>query len=545
MKANPEERMKHGYYKAVPVLLAAALIAGTAGGCGKKEEKTESTAETTAAPAPIYAHTDIVAAEETGSVLGRLPMEIPEVEPIPEYITNGTSHWAIPELQERLMELGFMDSDEPTDYYGSATESAVKKFQRQMGLKQDGVVGPETYDAIMADDAKYYTVKKDDDGDDVVMIQQRLYQLGYLATEDQITGHFGDKTLEAVIRLQENNNIEPDGLIGMRTVNLIYSDEVKANLLAFGEESELVLAAQKRLNELGYMTSKPDGKYGGDTAAAIKTFQRKNGIIMDGYLGPETRMVLLSSSALPNGLGLGDDGETVQRVQTLLAKWGYMPKSNISGYFGEITLKAVKNFQSRNGLSPDGLVGKQTIAKLSADKAKGPAPASSSSSSSHSSSSSSSSSAGSTSSSSSGSKTTAKAAVPAGSGVPDTSASGVSGSVGALLATARSKLGCPYVYGSKGPNSFDCSGFVYWCLNNTGVTQSYITSSGWAGVGKYTRISSYYDLRAGDIIVVSGHVGIISTDGYIIDASSSNGRVIERPLGSWWANHFIVGWRIF
>ena len=51
--------------------------------------------------------------------------------------------------------------------------------------------------------------------------------------------------------------------------------------------------------------------------------------------------------------------------------------------------------------------------------------------------------------------------------------------------------------------------------------------------------------QPGDIIVVSGHVGIISTDGNLIDASSSNGRVIERPLGSWWANNFIVGWRIF
>ena len=86
---------------------------------------------------------------------------------------------------------------------------------------------------------------------------------------------------------------------------------------------------------------------------------------------------------------------------------------------------------------------------------------------------------------------------------------------------------------------------MYWALNHAGVSQSYLTSSGWRGVGRYTRISNYGDLRAGDIIVVSGHVGIVAGGGEVIDASSSNGRVVRRSLSGWWANNFIVGWRIF
>lgn len=99
--------------------------------------------------------------------------------------------------------------------------------------------------------------------------------------------------------------------------------------------------------------------------------------------------------------------------------------------------------------------------------------------------------------------------------------------------------------GAKGPNTFDCSGFVYWCLNQVGVRQSYITSSGWRSVGRYTRISSFSNLRAGDIVVVSGHVGIVAGGGTVIDASSGNGKVVHRSLSSWWAKNFIVGWRIF
>ena len=103
-----------------------------------------------------------------------------------------------------------------------------------------------------------------------------------------VTGNFGDSTEAAVIKLQEVNGLTQDGTVGRQTLNLIYSDEVKANMLAYGEKSEVVLAAQKRLFELGYMTSTPDGAYGDDTSIAIKAFQSKNDLVVDGYLGPGT-----------------------------------------------------------------------------------------------------------------------------------------------------------------------------------------------------------------------------------------------------------------
>ena len=52
-------------------------------------------------------------------------------------------------------------------------------------------------------------------------------------------------------------------------------------------------------------------------------------------------------------------------------------------------------------------------------------------------------------------------------------------------------------------------------------------------------------LKAGDIIVVTGHVGIIGEDGTVIDASSSRQKIMHRPLSSWWSSRFICGWRIF
>ena len=218
----------------------------------------------------------------------------------------------------------------------------------------------------------------------------------------------------------------------------------------------------------------------------------------------------------------------------------------------------------KQGLKVDGMVGAKTLAMLTSDNPKKAASGmldganfntatNAGSSGGSTSSAGGSTSAGAAAASGGGAEASAGSGADAGSTqqttgsgtIPNTDANGVSSSVANLLAIARSKVGCPYVWGSKGPNSFDCSGFVNYVLNQAGVQQSYITSAGWRNVGKYTRIGSYNELRAGDIIVVNGHVGFISTGGYIIDASSSNGRVIERSLGSWWANHFIVGWRIF
>ncbi len=530
---------KLGIYGTLAAAIAVAGLIGTACskeasvGDAKVSSMTESIVIETTPIEITTAPESIPPLEPGGQLLPNIAITVPEVEPMPEYIRVGDRHSAVVNLQSRLMELGFMDSDEPTDYYGTQTERAVKIFQRQNRLAMDGIVGSATYDAIMDPAAKYYAVRKGDEGDDISQLQNRLYELGYLATADLITGNFGDSTEAAVLKLQEVNSLEADGMVGQKTMNLLYSDEIKANFLSYGEKSEVVLAAQERLKSLGYLMTEPDGAFGDDTAAALRQFQSRNDLIVDGYLGPSTRDVLNGSEAVPNGMRLGDQGDQVKKVQSLLSKYGYLNAANATGYYGEITEKAVKNFQKQNKLTQDGSVGVQTLAKLTGDNVKR-APAGSSSSSSGSSGSSRPSSGSSGGSSSGGSQGSS-----GGTTIKN------SGGVASLIAVAQSKVGCPYVWGAKGPNSFDCSGFVYWCLNQVGVKQSYLTSSGWRSVGRYTKITSFSNIQAGDIVVVKGHVGIAAGGGTVIDASSSNGRVVHRSLSSWWANNFICAWRIF
>lgn len=62
-------------------------------------------------------------------------------------------------------------------------------------------------------------------------------------------------------------------------------------------------------------------------------------------------------------LKYGSRGKDVTALQTKLKRWGYYTGS-VDGVFGPKTLSAVKYFQRKNGLTVDGIVGKQTAAAL-------------------------------------------------------------------------------------------------------------------------------------------------------------------------------------
>ena len=121
-----------------------------------------------------------------------------------------------------------------------------------------------------------------------------------------------------------------------------------------------------------------------------------------------------------------------------------------------------------------------------------------------------------------------------------------------MLDLAKTKKGAPYVYGSFGPNSFDCSGFAYWCykqinvkLKDSAYKQGYDTT--------YPQIS-YSNLQPGDLVFfntvddkdLSDHSGIYLGNGKFIHASSSAGKVIISSLRSgYYKRNFSWGRRVF
>lgn len=84
-------------------------------------------------------------------------------------------------------------------------------------------------------------------------------------------------------------------------------------------------------------------------------------------------IVLIASSAIAYNLTQGSTGTEVRHLQTELQAQGYFPQhQEITGYYGSITAKAVRNYQWAKGLPVDGIAGAATLAKLNTGQADAP-----------------------------------------------------------------------------------------------------------------------------------------------------------------------------
>ncbi len=74
----------------------------------------------------------------------------------------------------------------------------------------------------------------------------------------------------------------------------------------------------------------------------------------------------------------GSTGSVVSQIQTKLSAWGYYSGS-VDGVYGSGTEAAVKSFQKKNGLTADGIAGKQTLSAMGISDSSGSAAGSNSS----------------------------------------------------------------------------------------------------------------------------------------------------------------------
>jgi N-acetylmuramoyl-L-alanine amidase len=140
------------------------------------------------------------------------------------------------------------------DRFDELLESSVRDFQRQRGLRVDGICGPETWGALIESgfrlgDRLLYLSAPMLRGDDVAEIQRQLNALGFDAGRED--GILGPETESALRQFQRNAGATPDGVCGPATLAAIARvSGLAAGSVASVRERETLRHAPRRLDGL-------------------------------------------------------------------------------------------------------------------------------------------------------------------------------------------------------------------------------------------------------------------------------------------------------
>lgn len=142
------------------------------------------------------------------------------MEPVRLY-HDGDRGEPVRDIQGRLFALGYDPAPDPRGTFGAGTEEAVRAFQEAKGLPRDGIVGPDTWRALVdagfrLGDRLLYRRVPPLRGDDVAELQRSLNSLGFEC--GKVDGTFEADTLEAILDFQHNRGMAVDGVVGPEVI---------------------------------------------------------------------------------------------------------------------------------------------------------------------------------------------------------------------------------------------------------------------------------------------------------------------------------------
>lgn len=332
-------------------------------------------------------------------------------------LRRGSTGSHVEQVQFWLSDLAQFDSSLPAvtvdGSYGAATERAVKAFQQKQSLTADGVVGRTTWNALYAAWLEAQSdiggtawpgtaLRRGDTGMEVRLVQfwLRLAADNYSGLSPVVVdGSYGPATVNAVTAFQNKFALAADGVTGRSTWNkvkevalavankIVDYNKVPGRFTSTvrqGSNGTAVRAVQFYLRRLAaYYSDVPtvtvDGSFGPATTRAVRAWQERAGLTVDGTVGrltwqsiydavqaletsgPVVRAVSLPSPA--ETLKSGDSGTAVLRLNRLLLflnQWipeiNFLQSTDPSDSFDPELEIAVRSAQRYFGLAETGEV---------------------------------------------------------------------------------------------------------------------------------------------------------------------------------------------
>jgi N-acetylmuramoyl-L-alanine amidase len=141
------------------------------------------------------------------------------------------------------------------------------------------------------------------------------------------------------------------GFFSYRAPDSVFSEAAVPALSRRGSRGSEVTKIQQKLKNWGYYTVSVDGIYGAETEKAVRYFQRKNGLTVDGIAGPATlrAMGISSSSSSSTGGSSNSDYNMLARIISAEARG--------ESYTGQVAVGAVVLNRIEHPSFPDTMAG--------------------------------------------------------------------------------------------------------------------------------------------------------------------------------------------
>ncbi len=354
--------------------------------------------------------------------------------------------------------------------------------------------------------AKYTRCGPGDDGEFIAELQARLMELLYMDPDDPTT-HYGPMTTNAVELFQNAHGLEVTGFADEETQKLLFDESAIPYRMKKGSEGKDVSSLQERLYDLGYFEGLRNGFYGTATERAVRAFQSANGLLPDGTANSETRELLYSPNAVSNLKPTPTPEPRRTPKATLKPSPSIKPSDT-----PKLTPKPTDTPEPTPEPTPGPTL--EPTAEPTPDRTFEP--------------------------------------TPEPSLTPSPTAPAAETGKEAMISVALAQLGKPYRWSEEGPDGFDCSGLVYYSLKCAGVSVSRYSASGFSQVESWAYVGSIDKLKRGDLMFFKSdtssgisHTGIYLGDGTFVHASSSAGKVIISSVTSYYERNFVLGRRVF